>query len=570
MDNRRIRTGYDIELQLKPALIKKLIDRLISNVFSTNKKLQDCDIVIDTENAEFSSDSMRASFIYKFSYKDEEKDISLPNNTLRITIYCMNVNGLWSLVPQLESAFFLLIPDIASDIRNAVPSIPIHIDGITRAELIAVPAKGYYESAIVLIADIDFAKLVGQNINLSAPVKTYNTTEALTFLPKTADYALGINQFVYDRIADAALAMSSSLMDKMEGVHKEIKIKSAVSSINLNTLKITIKGIYDVSKIDSLDLSFSVIISVKFEIGEDGILQAQCEVETELDHNAWYNVLVTAAGFLLLNPLIGIAGIHANSIVKLLTRDMRAGVTQIVKSQLQSPHNYHYCSEHGVCKLHRQNGFINVLNSFLGEPIKIIELSNDFFCQQWLVVAMKPILTFFDDFGATVWGKFSDPKNLEVCNDVTLKVIKYFKDGRPIQLVYEHINTHRREELSLDEALKTIIYTERADTAIIDSDNSNSRSATGKLPMSILSFPVAVQKRNNAIDLFEFDNGLIVKKEDLLKLYKGRVVLIKGVTIAYRNGKEYFTTIRDDIAGNNLSSLPTIDKQKLNSIYYDN
>ena len=287
MDNRRIRTGYDIELQLKPALIKKLIDRLISNVFSTNKKLQDCDIVIDTENAEFSSDSMRASFIYKFSYKDEEKDISLPNNTLRITIYCMNVNGLWSLLPQLESAFFLLIPDIASDIRNAVPSIPIHIDGITRAELIAVPAKGHYESAIVLIADIDFAKLVGQNINLSAPVKTYNTTEALTFLPKTADYALGINQFVYDRIADAALAMSSSLMDKMEGVHKEIKIKSAVSSINLNTLKITIKGIYDVSKIDSLDLSFSVIISVKFEIGEDGILQAQCEVETELDHNAW-------------------------------------------------------------------------------------------------------------------------------------------------------------------------------------------------------------------------------------------------------------------------------------------
>lgn len=87
--------------------------------------------------------------------------------------------------------------------------------------------------------------------------------------------------------------------------------------------------------------------------------------------------------------------------------------------------------------------------------------------------------------------------------------------------------------------------------------------------MSILNFPIAVHKTNNELDAFRFDNGLIAKKEELIKLYKNGMILIKDVKLVGAEGKEYFISLRDKTSQNNLSSLPPIDKQEMDSIYYD-
>ena len=87
--------------------------------------------------------------------------------------------------------------------------------------------------------------------------------------------------------------------------------------------------------------------------------------------------------------------------------------------------------------------------------------------------------------------------------------------------------------------------------------------------MNYLQKPEAVYKRNNVIIAYKFDDKLIAKKEELIELYINRVVFIKGVYIATRKGKKYFTTFRDDNAANNLSSLPSISKEDMDSIYYD-
>lgn len=606
MDNKRIATGYDVELQLKPEKVKGIIDSILDDVLHANEEeSKKYEMSLDVAKGTFDPEGLNPVFKYPFTCQYQEKDLS---STLQITFSCEDdENGSWSIIPKLEvdiMGSFIDITTLSDKIK--VPSLSLP-SKITKADIIAVPASDGYTHAIVLLANIDFAKLIDIETGITRPDTKCDKSKAQSFLPKGVDYIIGINKSIYGHISVASFHIAEEaiseeikvnakkIIDIENQIKKEkdqyvidklkeekeklitylkiiegIRIREAFTYTSEDTLKITVQAKYDIPKTDKLDLSFKTNISLKFSIGTEGFLQTQCDVKTDLDYNAWYNVLVVAASIVLFNPLLTVLGLHTNSIIKRMTRNIRAEMSGKILRKIMSPIDYHYISDNGIGKLHSQ-GLINGLNCTLRKPIAFMQQSDAYFYTTHYAVELKAASTLFDDNGATIWGIFDIEKDYPVCGDVTLRKINYHKDGRTPTLVYVKINDEKQEqrELSIKEALELIKTTERADVNIIDSDDKDYRNAVGKLPMSILSYPVAVQKINNELTAFEFENGLIGKKEELIKLYKNGIIDIEGVKLVGSESNEYFVSMRDKTKENNLSYLPSISKEEMESINYD-
>lgn len=587
MDNKRIATGYDVEVQLKPERIKCLIDRIIEKELLSNQNIAD-KVSLDTTEGFYAPNTLCAVFEYPCTFQGELPGI------LKITLECDIVDGLCSIKPHVEAFPIDSDLDIMTMLGITIPSFPLPFSKVTAAEIIAVPASDNYTSAIALLLDLNFASLMDVEAGeIESRIKNHDVTKVLSFLPLDAEYAVGFNKSVYDSISECACVRAKKIIvnaikakdnkDFIENADDDIniskkildalRIKTASTTASKDTLKITIKGKYDIPNTDGLDLLFQIKISIKFTIGEDGILRGQSTVKTNFDYNVWYSVLGFIVGSIVLGPIGGTVGLHTNSIIKRATRDMRNEISEKVNSIVHSSVDYHYCSDNGVGKLRLQKGFVNRLNCFLRNAITLIQQQQQSGCcdlyQIWLAVRLKVMSTSFGKEGASICGNYNVLDNYAVCSNVSLKRIKYYKNDQTPTLVYNNVNLDAPREINLDYALDTIKNTERADSSVIDADNDNCRSATGKLPMSILNFPIAVHKTNNELDAFRFDNGLIAKKEELIKLYKNGMILIKDVKLVGAEGKEYFISLRDKTSQNNLSSLPPIDKQEMDSIYYD-
>lgn len=601
MDNKRIATGYDVELQLMPEKVKGIIDSILDDVLPSIKKEIGFDVPINIVGGQFKSDDGHATFAYP---NQQSSDVE-QSPILQITFSCEEADdGSWYIKPLLMVNILGSIIDITtlSD-KIKIPSLPLPFSGLTDVDIITVPASDGYTHAIVLLANIDFAKLLDIETEIARPDTKCDKSDAQSFLPKGADYVIGINKSIYGHIsvaffhiAEEAIAEEikvnakkikdieeqekkeedQNIIDDLEkekeklityqNIIERIRIREALISTSEDTLKITVQAKYDIPKTDKLDLSFKTNISLKFSIGAGGLLQTQCDVKTDLDYNAWYNVLVVAASIVLFNPLITIVGLHTNSIIKRVTRKIRAEMSEKILRKIKSPIDYHYFSDNGVGKL-RSQGLINRFNCTLRKPLAFMPRSNAYFYTTHYAAELKAASTLFDDNGASIWGIFDIEEDYPICNDVTLKKIKYYNDGRTPTLVYKDTDSHVLKELNIEEALELIKTTERADRVVVDSKNDNVLNALGKLPMSILSYPIAVQKINNELAAFKFDNGLIGKKEELIKLYQNGVILIKDVKLVGSEGNEYFISMRDKTTENNLSSLPPIEKEDMESIY---
>ena len=363
-----------------------------------------------------------------------------------------------------------------------IPSLPLPFSGLTDVDIITVPASDGYDDAIVLLANIDFAKLLDIETEITRTDTECDKSNAQSFLPKGADYIIGINKSIYGQISESsrisakeAIAkeieyltkeiknielqkekekekfLKEKLKDKKEELKTEkkhlerIKIKKASTSTSKDTLKITIHGKYDIPKTDQLDLSFKVIVSIKFSIEKNGLLHAQCDVETKYNNNAWYTVLGSALGAVVWGPIGWIVGLHTNSIFKKATSEIRSEMSEKVKLMVLSPQDYHYCSQDGVIKLHLQNGIINKLNCILREPIALKQLFDAFFYTAQFAITLKTTSVFFDDNGATIWGRFNRLEEHLICEDVILKQIKYYNDGRTPTLVYKKITIKNKK-----------------------------------------------------------------------------------------------------------------------------
>lgn len=583
MDNKRIATGYDVELQLMPEKVKGIIDSILYDILPSIKKEIDFDAPINIMGGRFNSEDRHAVFEYLYQQSDDEEQAPI----LRIILSCeKDDDSSWLIKPKLESPFLeLLEPEKVARILDAIPSITLP-SNITTAEIIGVPSSDGYAPAIVLLADLDFAALLGVNTNISLPAKIHDTTKALSFLLPDARFAIGINKSVYESLSVGSRVLAEEIIDKAikakdnisnandeinvsKKILEALRIKKSSISVKNDTLVITIKGKYDLPKTNELDLSFKIKISIKFKTGMGGAFQVQSTVKTEFDYNAWYTVLGTLLGSIVLGPVGGIVGLHTNSIIKRATRDTRNEINEKVKSIVQSPNDYCYCSDNGVGKLRPTKGLVNQLNCFFSKPIMLIQQSDAYFYTTNYVANLRVASTFFDDNGATIWGDFGVVKDFPVCGDVTLKRIKYYKNGMIPVLVYEDIHSHKQKELSFEMALATIKTTERIASESFDLKTDNCRNVAGMLPMSFLNFPKEVQRIKNEINAFKFDNGLIAKKEELIKLYKNGMILIKDVKLVGSEGNEYFKTVSDKDKYNNLSYLPSISKEEMESINYD-
>lgn len=565
MDNKRIATGYDVELQLMPEKLKGIIDIIIYDMLPYIKKEIGSDVPINILGGQFKSEDGHAIFVYPYQQSSDEEQSPI----LRVTLSCVDDDGSWYIKPQLESPLFkLLKPEKVAQIIGAIPSFSLS-PKITEAEIIAVPASDGYTHAIVLLANISLAKFLDIETEIPRPDIKCDKSQAQSFLPIGESFIIGLNKTIYESLSVASILMARREISEDNDIPKEVKIKKAYTSTSEDTLNIIVSGICDVPNTDELDLSFKINTSIKFSMGENGLLQAQCDVDTEFNKNAWYTVLGTILGTLVLGPAGGIVGLHTNSIIKRATRKIRAKMTEKVKTKLLSTVDYHYCSDNGVGKLRPAKGFVNQLNRFFREATVLIQQFDAYFHTKNYVLRLNATSTFFDDNGATILGNLIIVGNYSICSDVTLKRIKYYKDGRIPALVYEDIHNHNQAELSFEIALAVIKDTERIASESFDLNTDNSRKVAGNLPMSFLSRPIEVHKVNNELDAFKFDNGLIAKKEELIKLYKNGMVLIKDVKLVGSEGNEYFISVPDGTKDNNLSSLPSISKEDMDSIYYD-
>lgn len=564
MDNKRIATGYDVELQLMPEKVKGIIDSILDDVLPSIKKEIGFDVPINIVGGQFKSDDGHATFAYPNQQSSDEEQSPI----LQITFSCEEADdGSRYIKPLLMVNILGSFIDITtlSD-KIIIPSFSLP-SGITEAEIIAVPASDGYTHAIVLLANIDFAKLLDIETEITRSDITCDKSKAQSFLPIGESFIIGLNKTIYNSLSIASFLLAGKEISEDNDIPKEVKIKKAYTSISEDTLNIIVSGICDVPNTDELDLSFKINTSIKFSMGEDGLLQAQCDVDTEFNKNAWYTVLGTILGTLVLGPAGGIVGLHTNSIIKRATRKIRAKMSEKVKAKLHSTVDYYYCSDNGVGKLRQTKCLVNQINCFFRKPIAVMQRSNAYFYTTNYAAKLNATSTFFDDNGATIWGNLIIVGNYPICNDVTLKRIKYYKNGIIPALVYEDIHNNKQAELSLEIVLATSETTERIASESFDSKTDNSRKVAGNLPMSFLNFPIAVQKINNELAAFKFDNGMIAKKEELIKLYKNGMILIKDVKLVGSEGNEYFISMRDKTKENNLSSLPSISKEDMESIY---
>ena len=564
MDNKRIATGYDVEVQLMPEKVKGIIDSIIYDMLPLIKEKIGFAVPINVMGGQFKPEDGHVMFVYPYQQSGDEELSPI----LRITLSCeKDDDGSWFIKPQFESPLLgSFEPEKVAQILGEIPSLTLPSE-ITEADIIAVPASDGYASAIVLLLKLDFAKILELEMEIPRPDIECDRAKAQSFLPFGETFVIGLNKSIYDSLSLASFLIAKKEISNDNDIPKEVKIKKAYTSTSKDALKIIVSGIYDLPNTDKLDLSFKINTSIKFSTGANGLLQAQCNVDTELKKNAWYTVLGTTLGSLFLGPAGGIVGIHTNSIIKRATREIRDKMSEKVKTMFLSTVDYNYCSDNGVGKLRPTKGYVNQLNRFFREAKVLKQQSDEYFYTTNYVLKLNAKSTFFDDNGATIWGYFDVVKNYPVCGDVTLKRIKYYRNGIIPVLVYEDIHNHKQNDLSFLIALELIKATEGIKSESFDLKTDNSRNVAGRLPMSFLNFPIAVHKTNNELDAFKFDNGLIAKKEELIKLYKNVMILIKNVKLVGAEGKEYFISLKDKTSQNNLSSLPSIDKQELDSIY---
>lgn len=570
MNNKRIVSGYDVELQLSPDKLYKLIKPLVEKKFVNNdyiKKVYNISLEGDKGKIVIADQSLPV-FEFPFIYH-KQNEIERSHDILKITLSIETKDGNINIKAQLIADLYWKDPFIKLALKDAIIVKTISSDIITNSKLIGIAASDGYADTIALLANIDFAKLLEQKMDLPTKVKERNP---MSFLPSNADYAIGINPYVYEFIKAYIKPLVEEEIQKI----KELKGRGKYSGINFeyekNCIWLIAKGYFDVPHSDPLDVSFRAVVALKFKVGEDGFLQVCCNsVDVKLDYNAWYTILgFLIGGFAGLGGAI--VGAHANSIAELTFKDYLKKAENNIKVKILSPNNYHYCNANGVAKLHQQDGMLNTLNCFLREPIKLSgQDATSILYQIWQGIYLKVSGTLIDNNGISMWGTLPVIDNCYVCNDVTLCKIKYFKNGKEPLLVYRDTQ-NKEEEIDINTAVQYIKDTERPDKETTDkSQNTNKvRSAYGQLPQNFLPFPVAVYKESNEIVAYEFSNGLIAKKNELIELYIHRIVMIKGLTLRSRNGKKYFTTKRDDFPENNLSSLPPIDKSKMENLYYDN
>ena len=82
MDNKRIETGYDVELQLQPDIIKRsIIDSILKDVLCTNEIVKKYELSLDVAKGTFDSDGLNPVFKYPFT-RNKRSVMYVTNNLI--------------------------------------------------------------------------------------------------------------------------------------------------------------------------------------------------------------------------------------------------------------------------------------------------------------------------------------------------------------------------------------------------------------------------------------------------------------------------------------------------------
>lgn len=559
MDNSRICSGYHAEFQASAIFFKNLFQKTIKEFLPLYKdKLKDEKVVaiiplislLDITDTQLSKDENENPVIHITASLEGLVTVKFKMILKRVL---NDSQKQLSLTLELEDAIDIPMLKIKYPVSTLIKEYPVQIpDDILSYvsgdfQLAYVQGDAAYEDVIAVMSNLS---LYGYTLPGGGSVKAVQS-----FLPKGKEYAMGFNKNTYPVFsAIARIIVEKQIVMEPRASIKDVKVKPGDKC-----LKIVIDGKYDVSGLTKhLDPEFTITVTLSLGIKNKAI-NVNCTTTTKVKRKFLYSLLGVIVGFII--PGIGsIIGAHANSFIKIATKDLCDDVSKKVNGKLCSSSDYTYSNEDGVARMCRNSYMVTMLNCLPNEPIPLFKYSSDSIMYDYsYAIQLNYSSINVDDSGLSVVGSLSTIAPFKTCNKVSLKEMIYDDSVQLKSLVYYDMDDNKKE-LTLDEVLDGASQSERLNSEyFINNAEKNVRDAIGVLPLVILPKPIAVEKKYGKLYKFLFPNGLVGKVSDLAMLQKSKVLYIQGAKLIERQGTLYYKTEKDDTPLNNLESLPEFE-----------
>ena len=563
MDNSRIVSGYNLEFQASAAFFNKLFQKTISEFLPVYKdKLKDPLIVallpmiskMVVEKTSLSEDSDKNPVIRIVASLEQIK-VNLRLVLKRVT---GNPDKHIAVSLILENDIDLLIfkypaKTLIEDYAVKVPdNLLAYVSG--QFQIKYIHGNSEYEDVIAIMSNL---KLDGASVSPEGDVD-----KAVSFLPKGKEYVLGFNNNTYDMFLQI---IDPKIRKQVNDENSRAHVNNVYFDISDQTITIVTKGKYDAKRvIDSLDPRFTIKTKMSFSIQNESV-HVDCSSSSEIDKNILYSILGAIAGLFVFSVFGAIIGLHANSFIKIGTKDLCSDMADDFNEGFSAPENYGYHNPNGkgnigVARMHRRDKLVTHLNCLPNEPIPLFRYSSGSLLYDYnYAIQLKYSDIQVNSLGFAVAGSLNSISPCATCNNVVLKEMRYAGDNL-LSLVYEN-EQGDTETVAKSKAYEYLKESERLSYFRIDhSADGPVRDAHGKIPMTMLPKPVATKKKNGKIYEYEFSTGLVGKAKDLIELYEAHLIYIYDVTLVHRESGSYFRTKKDDTTDNNLYTLPKIEE----------
>lgn len=563
-----LKSGYDVEFLVNAGFLKdllnagvkeylplyegKITDKKLSNIVPYISNMDILDVTLLAENNgtpyvsckcknvvsdEMSPIPITMNFDLKITFK-------IDRDSLKLSIGMLNIRILLGLPGVSE----ISIPEsstLSYDYTLKIPeSLKYYVDGDIKMLFI----KGDNKNCDV------FAFLANLNLGVDVPAEKrpiYDVSKTQSFLTKGQQYAMGFNPHLNDKF--------SLVLDKFVrnsgNMDKRVKIKKVYVENADQCLKMVIKGKYDAKYlIDSLDPEFCITTKLELSIKEKK-LNVDCSTDTKIEKNFLYNIVIFFLGALV-PPLAGlttIIAIHANSFIKVATDKLRKDISDGINDELSAPDDYSYLKVGHVAKMTRSDKPVTHINCFPNEPISLFRTSSDsiLYDNNFGVQLNYDSIIVSKEEGVIIRGGYDSLSPFTSCNEVDLVA-----DNGNGLLTYANKNG-KRENITYKKAKEYIKETDRLNRRYYKNTTSGYvRDAVGKLPLVILSKPIAVRKKGYENVMYKFDNGLRATTQDIIKYIEQKLIIVDGVEIGRRLGKKHLRTSMNFSKDDNLDNLP--------------
>lgn len=563
MDNTRIMSGYNVEFQASAAFFKNLLQKTVTEFLPVYKdKLKNPLIV--TFLPMISAMNVDKTSLSEDADKNPLIRIAASLSTLKVNLQLVLKRVYGNPSKQLTVSL-ILENDIdilgfkykaQTLIKDYDVKIPDNLLGYVSGQfkIKYIQGNSEYEDVIAIMSNL---KLDGASVSPEGDVD-----KAVSFLPKGKEYVLGFNNNTYDMFLQI---IDPKIRKQVNDENSRAHVNNVYFDISDQTITIVTKGKYDAKRvIDSLDPRFTIKTKMSFSIQNESV-NVDCSSSSEIDKNILYSILGAIAGLFVFSVFGAIIGLHANSFIKIGTKDLCSDMADDFNEGFSAPENYGYHNPNGkgnvgVARMHRRDKLVTHLNCLPNEPIPLFRYSSGSLLYDYnYAIQLKYSDIAVNQNGFAVAGSLNSISPWATCNNVVLKEMRYAGDNL-LSLVYEN-EQGDTETVAKSKAYEYLKESERLSYFRIDhSADGPVRDAHGKIPMTMLPKPVATKKKNGKIYEYEFSTGLVGKAKDLIELYEAHLIYIYDVTLVHRESGNYFRTKKDDTTDNNLDTLPKIEE----------